>query len=356
MDLMTLKVIQSFHQYPCVSILLPTHRTAPDNQKDAIRLKNLAKEAEERLRQEFDKRDIDPLVDRIHDLVATIDVQHNLDGMALYINREFAEKIDLPFSVRERVIIDHTFATRDLIMGMNRAFRYYVLKLTGKGAHLYEAYRDTLRESTANGFPHEFNPGLTEKKTEKPDNLQDGAYREFVNQVDKRFNEVYNINPMDVVTVGVVRNLALYREVADHPDRILHEVEGNYEHLSAHDLGKLVWPQVKDLLQALRHRVLDELGAAMGAKKVASGLDDVWQLSNTGRASVLVVEEGYFQPGLIDRETRQLTLVEDSKAPGVVDDVVDEIAEFVMHQGGRVVFVEDGRLAEHQRIALILRY
>lgn len=354
---MTLKVIQSFHQYPCVSILLPTHRTAPANQKDAIRLKNLAKEAEERLRQEFDKREIDALVQRIHELVDSVDVQHNLDGLGLFVNNEFAEKINLPFSVRERVIIDHTFATRDLIMGMNRAFRYYLLKLTGKSAHLYEAYRENLRELHENGFPHEYQPAeVDHHRGDRSEPQHDSHYKEFLNQVDKRFNEVHNMNPMDLVVLGLTRNLATYRDVADHKDRILHEVEGNYEHLSTHDLGKLVWPEVKDLLREMRHKVLDELGAAVGAKKAVSGIDEVWQLSNTGRAGTLVVEEGYFQPGLIDRANGHLTLTEDAKAPGVVDDVVDEIAEFVMHQGGRVVFVEDGRLADHQRIALILRY
>lgn len=31
-----------------ISILLPTHRTFPDNKRDAITLKNLVKQAEER--------------------------------------------------------------------------------------------------------------------------------------------------------------------------------------------------------------------------------------------------------------------------------------------------------------------
>jgi hypothetical protein len=47
---------------------------------------------------------------------------------------------------------------------------------------------------------------------------------------------------------------------------------------------------------------------------------------------------------------------EDASAPGVIDDAVDEVIEEVMAKGGSVVFVDDGALEQHQRIAFILRY
>ena len=39
-----------------------------------------------------------------------------------------------------------------------------------------------------------------------------------------------------------------------------------------------------------------------------------------------------------------------------VDDIVDELVEAVMEKGGRVVFVDNGTLDLHQRVAAILRY
>jgi hypothetical protein len=40
----------------CVTISLNTHRTHPDNAQDVIQLKNLLKEAEERIVNEFGKK------------------------------------------------------------------------------------------------------------------------------------------------------------------------------------------------------------------------------------------------------------------------------------------------------------
>ena len=39
-----------------------------------------------------------------------------------------------------------------------------------------------------------------------------------------------------------------------------------------------------------------------------------------------------------------------------MDDAVDEIIEMVLRKQGNVVFVDNGALETHSRIALILRY
>jgi hypothetical protein len=102
--------------------------------------------------------------------------------------------------------------------------------------------------------------------------------------------------------------------------------------------------------------VLQDLEAAVGLQRAASTLGEVWHLARLGRGKVLVVEEGYHRPARLN-EWEQLDLnVEDPTAPGVLDDAVDEVIETVLAKGGEVVFVEDGELAFHDRISLILRY
>ena len=45
----------------CVSIILNTHKTSTDNLVDAIQLKNLIKETEQRLSKELEKKSVDQL-------------------------------------------------------------------------------------------------------------------------------------------------------------------------------------------------------------------------------------------------------------------------------------------------------
>lgn len=49
MDKKLLSELMEVKEYPCVSIIIPTYRTAPENQKNAIRLKKMVKDSSDRL-------------------------------------------------------------------------------------------------------------------------------------------------------------------------------------------------------------------------------------------------------------------------------------------------------------------
>jgi hypothetical protein len=121
-------------------------------------------------------------------------------------------------------------------------------------------------------------------------------------------------------------------------------------------LGELVWPLVKANLAARRDERLEELRRAVSAQRSASTIGEVWRAAHEGRGNLLLVEEGYHYPATVDASGAHLTPAEDRTAPGVIDDAVDDLIETVMRLNGEVVFVEDGQLAEHGRIALTLRY
>ena len=148
-----LKRLQGHRDYPSVSLLAPTSRTAPANQKDRIVVKNLLTKGLERLHGEFSKREVAALVQNLNKLVDKVDWEHALDGLALFASKDSATAIQLPFKVRPRVVIDETFATRDLVYTLNRAPRYRVLVLSEKPTRLFEASTNVLTEDTAEALP-----------------------------------------------------------------------------------------------------------------------------------------------------------------------------------------------------------
>ena len=52
----------------CITIIMNTHRTKPDYLKDGLRLKNLIKEAENKIQAIASKQDAAILIDRLNDL------------------------------------------------------------------------------------------------------------------------------------------------------------------------------------------------------------------------------------------------------------------------------------------------
>src|SRR5262245_63797800 len=116
-----LKRAQRRRDYPSLCLLAPTHRTHPANRKDRIVVKNLAAEGLHRLQGEFKKREVAGLVQNLNRLVDRVDWKHSLEGVALFASRDVATAIQLPFRPKARVVIDETFATRDLVYSLNRS-------------------------------------------------------------------------------------------------------------------------------------------------------------------------------------------------------------------------------------------
>ena len=359
-----LRSLTTREHYPSVSILMPTHRAHPENQQDRIRQKNLIEEARQRLGEEVGKRPSWPLLDRLEELADQIDWRTSQDGLVLYASEEFAAAYQLPFTVEPRVTIDKTFDTRDIVYALHRMPRYRVLALAEQPTRLFEGTGEALTEVRNGGFPlaRSGAPGVT-RRPDAPQmrrsNIREAHLDEFFTEVDRALTEATAGDRLPLVVIGTGRSLTNFEQVTENADDIAVKIEGSHDEANAAAIGQLAWPKFQEWLHAERQKVVGEVAEAVGARRVASGLDDAWKAAHQGQGAKLVVEEGYRQPAILRREGWVLDLVpEDDPSMGAahLDDAVDELVEMVLEKGGEVVFVDEGSLAEHARVALILRY
>jgi hypothetical protein len=341
-----------------VSILAPTHRTAPSNKQDPIKVKNLVTKAVDRLHTEFKKREVADVVKNLQDLVKKVDWQHTLDGLALFASKDKSAALSLPFKVKPRAMIDETFATRDLVYAFNRAPAYRVLVLS-HAPHLYDAWTTVLEEHTAKPFPMTHKgPGGAAKLPGgpgvNPSAVRDDAVRTFFRSVDDALGTLHKATPMPLVVVGVERNLAFFREVTRHADAVVGMLAGNHDKTSPTALGKLVWPVFENGATVRRTEALVQLDNAVGANRHASGIDQVWRAAVGGKVKTLLVEKDFKHPADVGPDGLML-LSYTGKGAQAFDDAVDETVERVMQSGGEVFFYPVGDLDVHQRIAAVLR-
>ena len=64
----TLQQLGAEKSTPCVSISMNTHRARPQTEQDKILLKNLLKEAHDRVSKEYDKKSVESLLKKISTL------------------------------------------------------------------------------------------------------------------------------------------------------------------------------------------------------------------------------------------------------------------------------------------------
>ncbi|NEA26290.1 hypothetical protein G3I70_27905, partial [Actinomadura bangladeshensis] len=156
MDAVTLSELRKPRAYPAVSVLMPTHRSVPDNRQDPIRLRNLLSEVRRRLHD--DARVAPDAADHVlrglERAADEVDLRHASDGLVLFAapdGEHHAFTIGQP--VDERVVVDTGFATRDLVAAYTRTPRYWLLSLSDQRARLWDGHGEELTERAAAGFP-----------------------------------------------------------------------------------------------------------------------------------------------------------------------------------------------------------
>jgi len=352
-----LKTLKDIHTEGCVTLVLNTHRTKPDNLKDEILLKNLATEAEQRLNEQFDKRFAGAIMNNLNEVMAEIDHNYNLESLVVFANAEMADFARLPLAVEDRVIIDDTFATRDLVRAMHQDVSYYVLALSLQGARLIEAHTDKVVRELRELFPMKNRLWTTSKKKQSMAAGSDVLIEEFFNRVDKAMNAMTAENPLPVYLATETRNFDHYMAIADNKDRIAGHINQNRDDEKAHHIVSAIWPQIQEETKKRQQERITELKQAVSSNKFVSDLNEIWNALHEGQGQTLFVKKDYFQHATVDQEGNITPLNGDlPKDQVIIDDLVDEMIEVNLAFGGDNVFISGDELQDFQNIALVTRY
>lgn len=354
----SLKELKNIHSDNCITIILTTHRSKPDYLNDSLRLKNLIKEVERRLNADLEKKQAEKLINKVQMLADSIDHSHNLESLILFVNEDIAEYSRLPIKVEDRVVIDETFHTRDLVRAMHLETHYFIMVLSQEKVRLIEAINDTAVREVGGSFPYENTQFFSANRAAKAIAAkQTNLITEYFNQADKRLNEVRKNNPLPVLICGLEENFNEYIKVADKKDTIFRVyLNKNKINDPVHAIVSESWEVVRDYVVKKNNERKEELRKAVSENKFLSDTTEIWRAIFEGRIQTLFIEQGLFQPAIIkDNEVHYVS--EDRRTEiGVVDDIYDEMIEANMDFGGDVVFLPKGELEKFNGFGAITRY
>ncbi|MFJ6015538.1 chemotaxis protein [Streptomyces sp. NPDC092952] len=360
-----LRELRTAKPYPAVSLTLPTHRRTPDNAQDAVRLRNLVSEAMKRL-------EADPAVGRetrtaigeqLDRAVAEVDPRRALDALVLLATPDEYQIWQLPRTAPERVVLSDSYLTRNLVAAKAQARPFWVVTVSADRAELWGGTVDALHEARAGGFPMtappvESDPQREERIGDTPSIFSSQETRAFLRSVDEELRAVLAADPRPVFLAGSAQALAVLDEVGESARSATGRlVKG----VPAGTAPGVLLEELRPVLDEARKRfaaaVEGRLDEARGRRAFSGGLDEVWAAVREGRAGLVAVEEGFQRTVRVTDE--HLTPVgedPDLTDPTVREDIVDELVERALDSGGEVVFLPDGSLTEHGRIAAALRY
>jgi hypothetical protein len=335
--------LQRMSCYPSITILHTTslsQRSAGDglHADDLTTLTYLADLADRRLDGDVPDEQRRELIAEIMKLVGACANERPTRAIAICVSPQHRAVVRLGREVRSRVVIDDTFATRDMVADVNRTATFRLITVSDRKARLLLGDRHRVVEERGRQWP---------LLREDDQNL--GQWSRAVSHAVQQVNRDL---PLPTVIAGVDRSVReLLKLDSLEP---VGTIAGNHDRTGWADLHHLAWPLVVDWLRNDATRAHRRLDAARDANRFAGGLDEVWELAQDGRVELLVVEDDYEVAARLHEG--RLEPASDNWAPDVVDDVVDELIETVLRLGGDAVIVPPGDLSQHEHVGAVLRY
>lgn len=335
---------------PSVTLLLTTSGLT-DSELWA-RLRSQSREAIQRVLAEDGPDAALELADLLDETIGGTSLRPGQRSIAVFVNRRLQRTVPLMTEVRDRVVVDSTFATRDLVRAAQRSPRYRVLTLSERATRLFEGHGYELHEVRGLGFPFAIEPDeMVRPGASRRAHLQ----RTYVSEVDRALRSHHTEDPLPIIVVGVEPRISTVTNRSAFRHDIVGTVRARCDYPEPEQLAQLVAPITEAMIEADMHRATRELNHAAG-DRVALGMSDVWNLANQGRGDLLIVEEGFTYPARLDPIYNQAIPHPDPRESGIIDDLVDETIEVVFAKRGRCAVVPDGTLPNGAGIALKLRY
>ncbi len=331
----------------CVSILLSTTPAPRMTEDDRSRLQAHARDVVRRLELEPDQGLAAVLESRLRVGIDKALREPTDTALALYVSESTVKVFHLPVAVEDRVVIDPTFATRDVVVAVQHNPRFLLLHMDSRSVNLYRYNQKYLEPVLSPDFP-----ALREGRVRAGRDRE--RQRAFLRTVDAGLSRSLQDHDLPIVLVGGERTLGEFLRVTRNAGRVAGMARGIHSRPTLQELEDMGRSVMADHVADLSAAAQDTLYARLRARRAVTGLLGCWHAAATHTPELLVVERHFAMAARMVAEGRYVEPSDDDEHPEVIDDAVDDLIEEVLRAGGFVCVVPDGTLREHGRVALTL--
>lgn len=367
----TLNNIKGNKSSPCVTVIIPTHKTSPERSIDPIEVNKTIKQVKDNLLLKYGKKKGAELAGKLEEFEKSIDYTHNAEGLGLFVSAEISEIVQFPFPVIEKTIVGDKFETRDLIYLSAYLEDYLLLSISMDETKLYRGSGTELKEIRNNDFPRKYiddyeyerpslgsSYGPSLKSTEKDKSIiTKERVERFLHETDKLLSPYLNNNHIPLIIAGVKQELGYFQKESTHTAQIAGKIVGNYTHSSLTEFGEMAFERIIKHREKITQQEIEKLSDSIGKELAVTGIRSVWKAAMEGKGLLLMVEKDFTKPGFVKRDDNtNLYLTPPVENHNIMGDAVETIMETILEKNGKIRMVDNGTLTDHDQIALILRY
>src|SRR4030066_1749482 len=314
-----LNLLMAVHKGPCVSVFMPMHRSGPETQQDPIRLKNLIREAEERLITRGipapEARELLESAQKL--LLGDLFHQHQSDGLGMFLSPEVFRYYLLPFVFKELVIVTDRFHIRPLLPLLSGDGRYYILALSQNKVRLLQGTHYSVNEVSLADVPENLAETLRDDDSWKDLHMHSARsgkgtlsaithgdevdskenIRRYFRRIDRRLHKLLRNERMPLVMAGVDYLHPIYKEVNSYPHLMDEGIAGNPERLSAGELHELTWTIVKPYFQKAQQEAVNRYKEFISSGRASNRVRKIIPAAYHGRIEFLFFVPAFQQWG-----------------------------------------------------------
>jgi hypothetical protein len=308
---------------PWVSIFMPTHRPGADGQQDPIRLKNLVRQAEDRLvALGVRAADARKLLGEPHKLLGDdLFWRDQQDGLALYCAPSFFRSYRLPLRFDETLVVGGRPYVRPLLPLFTTQCRFFVLALSQQHLRFFSASRHAITELPVNGVPHSFDEAMKYDEFDKPRRARwvqpsghgrsgraegGGVYRgagveseaskenllRYSQMIDRGLHHLLREEKAPLVLAAVEYLMPIYSEANTYAHLLERGVEGNPDLFKPEELHRQAWRVVEPHFRLREEETVARFESLAGTGRASRDISQIVPAAAAGRVETLWVARG----------------------------------------------------------------
>ncbi len=374
-----LKSLMNKQKGPCISLFMPTHRAGAEIQQNQIRLRNLLRDAEEKLLASgLRPAESKTLLEHASGLLGNVIFwRQQSDGLAVFLSADVFRYYCLPIHFDELIVVADRFHVKPLLPVLSGDGRFYILTLSQKGSRLYEGTKQSIREIELETIPKSLAEALQYDDLEKQIRVHRGTARggergsmlsgggaelddakenilKYFRQIDKGLHDLLKDERIPLVLAGVDYLFPIYREANTYPHLMDEGITGNPKGISAEHLHKQALEIVRPHFQKAEHDAIAQYRQSSGTGLTSNDIKEIVQAAYHGRIarslSPQVISNGGFliRNGMKCNYTNKMT-------PGS-EGLLDFSAIQTFLNGGNVFSLPREKMPDDTPIAAVFRY
>ncbi|GAB2689176.1 hypothetical protein GCM10027037_09890 [Mucilaginibacter koreensis] len=376
-----LKELAGFKGESCVSIYIPTHRSGVEvNEKqDAILLKNALQDATAQLqKQGLDVTSVNQLLEPGFDLYKNELFWNNQQsGLAVFIAKDYFKVVQLPFNVKNELLINHTFFVSPLLPSVTSNEEFYLLVVSKHDAKFYQGNAFGIQKLEVEGLPNGMEDVVHFEEKEDQQLFRQGGkggngganfhghgegqledktnIALYFQEVDKTlFTEVLHDKHVPLVLAGVEYLIPIYKSVSKYNYIAEEGITGNQEHENQNVLFEKAREILAPYFKQRTRKALENYYNQIATPLTSSMPEKVIPASYYAQVSDLFICENEHIWGKFNEDDSKLEIHAEKQD----DDecLIDRAAINTYLNGGSVSILDREHMPKESIIAAFMRY